>query len=180
MTVIRDFPEMTDNYQRTCSVRTPQRIVFLLDRGRSMAAAIIVAKEYIEKWLSDKSESPAPIVVNISDGNNLDVSPIESVSSSLKSLRGLPSNDGPALFYSMLINSDVDISAFDKNDSNDRHAFVSNVPNNHCPRYYFSYNPEDYDSTHSPLIGLTTHANELYSIITASAGFGRANRLEWE
>ena len=287
MTKLRDIPAMTGNYQLNCSVRTPQLIVFLLDRGRTMAdsfqgktkieiacrtinrlidrlgranvdkdtiknryhiivlgygedylelcsgylndlfdnplrieetmrdfadgagglitvpvrsfvfvdtaaqkiesnllTAIMFAKAYIEAWLSDKNESPAPIVVNVSDGDNLDVSLIDKVSSSLDSLRALPSLDGPSLFYSMLIGSDVDISVLDKNNLNEHRALlqdlVSSVPNNHCQCIYFSYNPEEYDSIHSPLIGLTTHENELYSIINASAGFGRAYRLEWD
>lgn len=287
MTVLKDTHEMTGAYQLICSPRTPQLIVFLLDRGRTMAemiqgevkmdiacrtinrlitrltranvngptirnryhiavlgygedylelcsgyltdlidnplridetmqevsdgdgglitvpvrsfvfvdtkaqkiesnlsTAIMFGKAYIEAWLSDKNESPAPIVVNVSDGNNLDVSLIDKVSSSLDSLRALPSLDGPSLFYSMLIGSDVDISVLDKNNSNEHRALlqdlVSSVPNNHCQCIYFSYNPEEYDSIHSPLIGLTTHENELYSIINASAGFGRAYRLEWD
>ena len=150
----------------------------------NLSAAIMFAKAYIEEWMSDKNELPAPIVVNVSDGNNLDLSLIERVSSSLKSLEELPSIDGPSLFYSMLIGSNFDISVLDKKDSNNHHAplqaIVSNVPNNHCQCIYFAYKPEDYDSTHSPLIGLTTHENELYSIINASAGIGRAYRFEWD
>lgn len=282
MTVLKNIPEMSGDYQLMCSVRTPQLIVFLLDCGRTMAEriqgeekmeiacktinqlitrltianingptirnryyiavlgygednlelcssslsdlfdnlvrieetmqditdgnggvvtvpvrsavfvdtedhksesnlsdAILFAKTYIEEWLSDKSGSPAPIIVNVSDGNNFDVSLITKVSISLKSLRALPSIDGPSLFYSMIIGSNVDVSILDKNNSDEHHALlphlVSSDPNNHCQCIYFSYNPEDYDSTHSPLIGITTHENELYSIISASAGSGRAH-----
>lgn len=287
MTVLKDILEMIGNYHLTCSERTPQLIVFLLDRGRNMAesfqdetkmeigcrtinrlitrltisningqsirnryhisvlsygedylelcsgtlsdlfdnplrieekmlevadgaggfvtvpvrsaifvdaeaqksesnlpVAILFAKSYIEKWLYDKNDTPAPIVVNVSDGSISGVSFFDNVSNSIQTLRTLSSFDGLPLFYSMIIGSDVDISVLDKISSTCHRTpmqeLVSNVPNNHCRCIYFSYNPQDYDSGHSPLNGITTSENELYSIINASAGFSRAYRLEWE
>lgn len=38
------------------------------NRCTNMTAAFEMAKQVIEKWLEDKPESPAPVIINISDG----------------------------------------------------------------------------------------------------------------
>lgn len=74
------------------------------DGWTDMAAAFKIAKEIIEKWVDDKPESPAPVIINVSDGvpyyNHKDTNECATETSRLaKEIMDIKTPDGNVLIF---------------------------------------------------------------------------------
>jgi uncharacterized protein YegL len=67
-----------------------------------MASAFQTANQLVAKWINDKPQNPAPVVINISDG--LPTSDLIETTSAAKSLMSLNCNDGNVLLFNAHIN----------------------------------------------------------------------------
>lgn len=78
------------------------------DKWTDMAAAFRMAKQIINQWILDKPESPAPVIINISDGiPYYDLKPTSVCESETKELAkeimNISTNDGNVLIFNVEI-----------------------------------------------------------------------------
>jgi uncharacterized protein YegL len=69
-----------------------------------MAAAFQSVIQLVSKWITDKPQNPAPVVINISDG--LPTSDMNETISAAKSLMSLNCSDGDVLLFNAHLNKD--------------------------------------------------------------------------
>lgn len=78
------------------------------DGTTNMKGAFSMAKEIIEKWISDKPNNPAPVIINISDGtpyyDGKDVfTCMQETIDVVNQIKGIDTNDGKVQIFNAMI-----------------------------------------------------------------------------
>ena len=96
------------------------------NRWTDMKAAFEMAKQIIEKWVNDKPESPAPVIINISDGNPYynhltETQCMQETAALVQEIMNIQTNDGNVLVFNaeigesntqiILPNSEAEVAA---------------------------------------------------------------------
>ena len=89
------------------------------DGATNMKGAFLMAKEIIEKWVSDKPNNPAPVIINISDGvpyfQGLDVSEcMQQTIAIVNDIKAIDTADGKVQIFNAMIGDGTRTRKFPK------------------------------------------------------------------
>ncbi len=129
----------------------------------------------ILQWLSSRPNTPAPIILNITDRILYSETDCSKVKSKLDELFAIPSIDGKCLFYNYIITADSDpykrFPIVDDSLQNESSliSLTSKIPVNHQTRIAnYDYPLFNDGKTIDEIVGLSSDINAILHVVTAS------------
>ncbi len=119
-----------------------------IDKGRwiNTTRAFHLAKEIVEAWIADKPESPAPIIVNITDrGPNYDEKEISGTINMVNAIKNLDTNDGKVQIINAILEDNKKRVFFNSHTelASDVAKFLYGIstiiPNEYCKRMNYIF-----------------------------------------
>ena len=154
------------------------------DGATNMKGAFEMAKEIIEKWISDKPQNPAPVIINISDGvpffQGLDVSEcMQQTINIVNQIKAIDTEDGKIQIFNAMIGDEpkCDFPASTSEINGEEAKFLyeisTDIPDSYkgaAEKNGFSYKPG--------ARGMISHADgiQLVSLIDFGSSKAQADR----